>query len=123
MTAPTDILLRSTKSPFRGRKFIRVLRLPCWYVLEVRGLLEKEETEACAGSVEEGRGEVRVTMRTVAGGMTSSQSGILQEGEGEMKLPPTIMANNSYYPWITNHTNQSVIITLTPGSLITQISQ
>ena len=62
MTAPTDILLRSTKSPFRGRKFIRVLRLPCWYVLEVRGLLEKEETEACAGSEEEGSGEVSVTM-------------------------------------------------------------
>ena len=37
-----------------------------------------------------------------------------------MKLPPAIMANNSNYhfnPWLTNHTNQSVIITLTPGSL------
>ena len=39
-----------------------ILRLPAWKLFEVRGLFEKEDTEAWGGAFEEGRGEVRATM-------------------------------------------------------------
>ena len=46
----------------------------------MRGLFEKEEREAWGGRVEEGRGEVRVTMWVAGDGITSSQLGSLERG-------------------------------------------